>query len=258
MRFLLFHESGNSHRIGLPNAKTHTQTEIPLHTPNGYLIKYVKMALHGTINTTRPEKKYLEMPPVSNDTARQWLLMIYKVPKDPTRFRTYIWRRMRMLGALSLQQMACLLPKTLDHDEEMKKLGAKIEEFRGEAHVLTFTSPSKDWEDRIITRFNETVDEDYAEVAENEERFQDEIRRETRKEKFTFVELEDMEDDREKINREMARVRARDFFGAPGRLEAEAQMAVTIKLFKEFSRKVYEREGIEEPVVNGDDHETRP
>jgi hypothetical protein len=190
---------------------------------------------------------------VSDDTARQWLLLIYKVPQDPTRFRTYLWRQMRMLGALSLQQMVCLLPKTPDHESEMQRLVAKIEGFGGEAHVLTFTSPSKEWEDRIITRFNATVNEDYAEVAENEERFQDEIHRETRKGKFTFVELEDMEDDREKINREMARVQARDFFGAPGRSEAEAQMAETAKLFKEFSRKVYAREGIEEPVDKEND-----
>jgi hypothetical protein len=67
------------------------------------------------------------------------------------------------------------------------------------------------------------------------------------------VELEDMEDDREKINREMARVQARDFFGAPGRSKAEAQMAETAKLFKEFSRKVYAREGIEEPVDKEND-----
>ena len=190
---------------------------------------------------------------MSDDTARQWLLLIYKVPQDPTRFRTYLWRQMRMLGAISLQQMVCLLPKTPDHVSEMQRLVAKIEEFRGEAHVLTFTSPSKEWEDRIITRFNATVNEDYAEVAENEERFQDEIHRETRKEKFTFVELEDMEDDREKITREMARVRARDFFGAPGRSEAEAQMAETKKLFKEFSRMVYAREEVEEPVDTEND-----
>ena len=190
---------------------------------------------------------------MSDDTARQWLLLIYKVPQDPTRFRTYLWRQMRTLGALSLQQMVCILPKTADHESEMQRLVAKIEGFRGEAHVLTFTSPSKEWEDRIITRFNATVNEDYAEVAENEERLQDEIHRETRKEKFTFVELEDMEDDRAKIKREMARVQARDFFGAPGRSEAEAQMAESTKLFKEFSRKVYAREGVEEPVDTEND-----
>lgn len=195
---------------------------------------------------------------MNDDTARQWLLLIYKVPQDPTRFRTYLWRQMRMLGALSLQQMVCILPKTPDHEVEIQRLAAKIEEFHGEAHLLTFTSPSKEWEDGIITRFNARVNEDYAEVVENEERFQDEIHRETRKEKFTFTELEDMEADREKINRGMAKVQARDFFAADGRLEADAQMAETIKLFKEFSRKVYAREGVEEPVDAENDKSDPP
>lgn len=188
------------------------------------------------------------MHPVNNDTARQWLLLIYKVPQDPTRFRTYLWRQMRMLGALSLQQMVCLLPRTPDLESEFMRLAYKIEEFGGEANLLEITSPNREWEDRIIAGFNATVDEEYAEIAENEERFQDEIRRESRKKKFTFAELEDMEADREKISREMAKVQARDFFGAPGRLIAETQMAESRNLFEEFSRKVYAQEGVEEPV----------
>ena len=195
---------------------------------------------------------------MSNDTARQWLLLIYKVPQDPTRFRTYFWRQMRTLGALSLQQMVCLLPKTPELDGKFQRLAYKIEEFGGEANLLTFTSPSKEWEDRIITAFNTSTDEDYAEVAENEERFQDEIRRETRKQKFTFTELEDMEADRDKITREMAKVQARDFFGAHGRREAEAQIAESIKLLEEFSRKVYAHERVEEPVGTDNDQKDPP
>jgi DNA-binding transcriptional regulator PaaX len=192
---------------------------------------------------------------VTDETARQWLLLIYKVPQDPTRFRTYLWRQMRMLGALSLQQMVCLLPKTPDLEAEFMRLAYKIEEFGGEANLLEITSPNREWEDRIIAGFNATVDEEYAEIAENEERFQDEIRRESRKQKFTFAELEDMEADREKINREMAKVQARDFFGAPGRLVAEAQMAKSRKLFEEFSQEVYAHEGVEEPAGTEKDDE---
>ena len=185
---------------------------------------------------------------MTNATVRQWLLLIYKVPQDPTRFRTYIWRQMRLLGALNLQQMVCLIPKTPDLETKFLRLAYKIEEFGGEANLLTITSPSKEWEDRIIARFNAILDEEYAEIAENEERFQDEIRRESRKQKFTFTELEDMEADREKISRAMAKVQARDFFSAAGRLTAEAQMGESRKLFEEFSRKVYAHEGVEEPV----------
>jgi len=184
---------------------------------------------------------------MSEHTARQWLLLTYKVPPEPTRFRTYVWRHMKTLGCLNLQQTVWLLPKTPDHEAEFQKLAAKIEEFGGEANLLTTTSPDADWEDRIIAGFNAIRNEEYREIAENEERFEDEIRRETRKQKFTFAELEDMEADREKIYRGMAKVQARDFFGAPGRLEAEARLAEGTKLLEEFSRKVYAHEGVEEP-----------
>jgi hypothetical protein len=153
---------------------------------------------------------------------------------------------MRMLGALSLQQMVCLLPKTPELEGQFQRLAYKIEEFGGEANLLTFTSPSKEWEDRIINDFNAILNEEYGEIGENEERFQDEIRRETRKQRFTFTELEDMEADREKIIREMAKVQARDFFGAFGRREAEARMAESEILLEEFSRKVYANERVEE------------
>ncbi len=184
---------------------------------------------------------------MSEQNARQWLLLIYKVPPEPTRFRTYVWRQAKTLGCFHLQQAVWLLPKTPDHEEEFKKLSAKIEEFGGEANLLTTTSPDAEWEDRIISGFNAIRNEEYAEIAENEERFQDEIRRETRKRKFTFTELEDLEADWEKIKRGMEKVRARDFFGASGRRDTEAQLAESAKALEEFASKVYEHEGVEGP-----------
>ena len=56
-----------------------------------------------------------------------------------------------------------------------------------------------------------------------------------------------MEADREKIIREMEKAQTRDFFGAPGRLVAEARRAESIKLLEEFSQKVYEKERVEGP-----------
>ncbi len=181
-------------------------------------------------------------------TSRKWLLLIYKVPPEPTRFRTYVWRKMKTLGCFALQQTVWLLPKTPDHEAEFQTLAAKIEEFGGESSLLTTTSPSPKWENRIITGFNAARDEEYGEVAENEERFEDEIRREIRKKKFTFAELEDMEADREKIAQGMAKVIARDFFGAPARRKAEARLAEGTKLLEKFSRMVYAHEGVEEPA----------
>jgi len=181
-------------------------------------------------------------------SLRRWLMLTYRVPSEPTRFRTYIWRQVKALGCLHLQQAVWLLPETPDLDSEFRKLVSKIEEFGGEASLLTTVSPDPEWETRVIAGFNAIRDEEYAEIVENEERFEDEVRRETRKEKFSFAEMEDLEADLEKLKQWRAKVRKRDFFRAPGGKEADARLAEGERLLEEFTRKVYAREGMDEPV----------
>jgi hypothetical protein len=180
-------------------------------------------------------------------------MLTYKVPSEPTRFRTYIWRQVKALGCLHLQQAVWLLPDTPHLNSEFNKLVSKIEEFGGEASLLTTISPDPEWETKVIAGFNAIRDEEYAEISENEERFEDEVHRETRKEKFTFAELEDLEADREKLKRWMAKVQERDFFDALGRQDAEARLTEGAKLLEGFTRKVYAREGMEGPVGTKED-----
>ncbi len=120
--------------------------------------------------------------------------------------------------------------------------------------MLTTSSPNSAWEERVTAGFNQARAEEYAEVAEDEERFEDEIRRETRKEKFTFAELEDTEANWEKLKRWYERVQQRDFFGAPARKEAEARLAEGDRLRQEFTRRVYELQQVAETTR---DHEER-
>jgi uncharacterized protein YdbL (DUF1318 family) len=185
---------------------------------------------------------------MGGESPRQWLLLTYRVPSEPTRFRAYVWRQVKSLGCLYLQQAICLLPNRPNLDRQFQQLVSKIEEFGGEATLLTATSRSAEWEAKVVAGFNAMRDEEYAEIAENEERFEDEVRRETRKKKFTFAELEDLEADWEKIGRWMEKVRERDFFGATRRQETEARLVKGKKLLEEFTRKVYARQGVEGPT----------
>lgn len=189
----------------------------------------------------------LRVFPMNQATLREWLMLVYKIPSEPTRFRTYIWRQVKTLGCFHLQHAVWLLPNAPDLREELEKLVSKIEGFGGEASLLTTSSPDTGWEEDVISGFNAIRDEEYAEVSENGERFEEEIRRESRKEKYTFAEMEDLEADREKLGRWMAKVRKRDFFNAPGRAEAESRLAEGAKLLEEFTRKVYVREGMDLP-----------
>ena len=43
---------------------------------------------------------------------RTWLLITYKVPAEPSRMRVSLWRKLKELGAVYIQQGAAVLPMT--------------------------------------------------------------------------------------------------------------------------------------------------
>jgi hypothetical protein len=174
----------------------------------------------------------------------RWLLLIYRVPQEPPGRRTYVWRQLKQLGAVYLQQAAAILPDSPGLRQALEALAARIREYEGEVSLLETTSPDQDWERATIDRFNRARDEEYAELVENVERFEDEIARETRKGKFTFAELEDIEADWEKLGRWRERIRERDFFDAPGCAEAEQALERGRAALQAFAARVYEHEGV--------------
>ena len=51
-----------------------------------------------------------------------WLMLIYKVPTEPNRKRLAIWRKIKSLGAVYLQNGVCVLPPIDDHKRQLKIL----------------------------------------------------------------------------------------------------------------------------------------
>jgi hypothetical protein len=184
---------------------------------------------------------------MTHDTIQQrWLLLIYRVPQDPPGRRTYVWRQLKELGAIYLQQAVGLLPDRPAVRAALDALADRIRTFEGDVSLLETRSPSADWEQEMIRRFNAARDAEYAEVIENVERFEDEITRESQRGKYTFAELEDSEADWEKIQRWLARIDARDFFTAPGRLGVVAAMERGRTKLEQFAAAVYVHEGVQD------------
>lgn len=183
--------------------------------------------------------------------ARRWLLLIYRIKAESSGRRTYVWRQLRQLGAVYLQQAAAVLPDRPELREGLDQLGQRIRSAGGEASLLETVSPSQGWEDDLVARFNAARDAEYGEVLDSLERFEDEIRRESRKKRFRFAELEEGEADWEKLQRWFARLIERDFFGAGGRARAEDGLANGRTLLDEFTREVYREEGLDPDATTG-------
>ena len=62
-----------------------------------------------------------------------WLLLHYKLPAQPSALRVYIWRKLKRLGAILIQDAIWILPDTARTAEQFQWLVAEIQELQGEA-----------------------------------------------------------------------------------------------------------------------------
>ncbi len=62
-----------------------------------------------------------------------WLLLVYRIPREPTAGRVFVWRKLKQLGAIALQDAVWVLPKTPRTQEQFQWLAAEITELQGEA-----------------------------------------------------------------------------------------------------------------------------
>jgi hypothetical protein len=84
---------------------------------------------------------------------QEWVLLIYKIPAQPTRLRVQIWRHLQRIGALYLQDSVCIVPATSELAENMQWIADEIHELGGEAVVFRGTTTNPRYEERVLRRF---------------------------------------------------------------------------------------------------------
>ncbi|MPZ49609.1 MAG: chromate resistance protein ChrB [Dehalococcoidia bacterium] len=171
---------------------------------------------------------------------RAWLLLTYKVPPEPARHRIALWRRLKGLGAVYLQNGACLLPNSDEHLRRLKILENDIIEMRGEAVLLEAAGLDAHQEERVVQRFNAERDEQYQEFLGRCADFHAEILRETESNHFSYAELEENDEDLKKLQAWLPKIRKLDFYAAPLATAAEQALKDCEGELDTFSRLVFE------------------
>lgn len=96
----------------------------------------------------------------------KWLLLHYKIPTEPSASRVFIWRKLKRLGALLIQDAVWVLPDTPRNLEQFQWLSAEIVEVAGEATLWCAQSAFDGQDEGIIQQFNRQVDLAYQELLD--------------------------------------------------------------------------------------------
>ncbi len=95
---------------------------------------------------------------------RSWLLLVYKVPPDPTARRVYVWRKLKRLGAILLHDSVWVLPPTPYTREQLQWLTTEIVEMTGEALLWEAHLISSEQDEPLMQQFIAQSDAAYNEI----------------------------------------------------------------------------------------------
>ena len=179
------------------------------------------------------------MPDNEQPTAGGWLLLVYRVPPEPSGLRAAVWRRLKSLGVIYLQNRRLPCPRGLGAERARASCAARSSTWAARPCWLSCSVLAGP---RTCAAFQAARDDEYEEIVDRCEDFLAQVKKEHVAHHYTYAELEENEVDLDKLQKWFARVRQRDVFGAGGRQAAEKALALCAESLEEYAARVYAEE----------------
>ena len=91
----------------------------------------------------------------------RWVLLVYRIPREPSRHRVAVWRRLKDLGALYLQDGVAVLPEDAVTREQLEWLQLRVREAGGEATLWEARPGTLAEEGELVGTFRASREEAY-------------------------------------------------------------------------------------------------
>jgi hypothetical protein len=167
-----------------------------------------------------------------------WRLLTYRLAAEPSRHRVAVWRELRRTGAVSLQQGLWAVPGGRAFDKALDRSVALIERGDGDAFVFE-VNPTEATVARLEAAFTAEREAEWAEFLSECTKFEAEIAGEIASEKFTLAELDEEEQNLDRLKRWYRDLRARDLFGAATAPAAERRLKTCEDALEDFAERVF-------------------
>jgi hypothetical protein len=173
----------------------------------------------------------------------QWVVLTYRLPAEPSRHRVAVWRELRRVGALSLQQATWAVPARSDFLAAVTRAVELVERAGGEALVFDAQPRNDVGEGRLQQLFTAEREDEWHEFLSECTKFDQEIDKEIAIEKFTAAELDEEEHNLDRLRRWHRELRGRDVFVAPSHEHAERRLKECTERLEDFAQRVYQHRG---------------
>ncbi|MCE5202619.1 MAG: hypothetical protein LLG24_00120 [Actinomycetia bacterium] len=171
-------------------------------------------------------------------SSHGWLNVIYRLPSKPSTLRVSVWKQVKELGGLPLQQSTYAFPDRPDVREGLAQIGKLVEQGGGEAVLLEVPSVDAKTEAAFVSGLARLRDEEYEEIIDDCEEMTHRIERKTERQHFDREELLDARSDVARVRTHFEAILARDYFGSPRREGATEAVRACEERLAAFARHV--------------------
>jgi hypothetical protein len=149
-----------------------------------------------------------------------WVLLAYRLPREPSTPRIALWRRLRALGVAQLVDGLVALPADSRTREQLEWLADEVEEAGGDASVWIAEPASAKQGRALAEQMQLAVAAEYVELAEAARAA---LKTEAGSRKRRLA----------KLRRDLRRIRRRDYFPPQERDEARAAVEAIARSLEE-------------------------
>jgi Tfp pilus assembly protein PilN len=168
-----------------------------------------------------------------------WRVITYRLPPEPSRHRVAVWRELRRLGAVALQQGTWAVPDGEPFEAGLSQVVEEIKAAGGQPVVLAVVDEEASAA-QLEALFTAQREAEWAEFLSDCGKYEAELAGEVAKGKLTLAELDEEEQSLDRLRRWYRTIRARDLFAAPSAAAAEARLKDCAEALERFAEQVYQ------------------
>jgi hypothetical protein len=171
-----------------------------------------------------------------------WLLISYSVPNQPSALRVATWRALKQRGAVLLGPGLYALSDSEPHRAALTDLSARIASGGGVAIAVRAVALTADDERSLHLKFEAARHDEYMHVVKSARNLVAHIEREEGSHDYRFSEVESLDEELNKVRRQLDLVTERDPGEHPARAEALTALHAAESRLQQYLDNAYREE----------------
>jgi hypothetical protein len=172
-----------------------------------------------------------------------WIVLLFRVPAEPSRHRVAVWRELRRTGAVSIGQSAWLAPAATAFADGIGRAVDIVQAAGGEAIVLDATGRQPADSERLAGIYTAAREAEWTEFLAECGKYLAELDKEIATSKLTLAELDEEEQTMERLRRWHRELRLRDVLGAPSASSADRRLKECEAKLEDYTQRVFHAVG---------------